>query len=79
MAERAILHAFYAQRHVRSRVRMFIHVPTLLSVVQSHMPNGNFVVTAAILVTVSFSFHNSALSCFILNETIDMPKRQKNL
>ena len=41
-------------------------VPTSLSTVQSHMPNRNFFVPTATLVTVMFSFHGSGLSCFIL-------------
>ena len=47
-------------------------MPTSLSTVQSHMPNRNFVVTTATLVTVTFCFHNSALSCFVLNQRFDM-------
>ena len=38
-------------------------VLTSLLTVQSHMPNRNFVITTATLVTVIFCFHNSALSC----------------
>ena len=42
-------------------------VPTSLSTVQWHMPNGNFVVATATLVTVTFCFHNFALSYLTLN------------
>ena len=50
-------------------------VPTSLSTVQAHMPNRNYVVTAT-LMTVTFCFHNAALSCFILNEIFAMLQRQ---
>ena len=40
--------------------------------VQSHMPNKNFVVAIATHSTVTFCFHNSALSCFILKDIFDM-------
>ena len=73
---------FYAQRHVRSHVRASTHeitctsekspVPTTLSPMQLHMPNRNFVVATATLVTVTLFFHNSALSCSALNETFDI-------
>ena len=43
-----------------------------LSAVQSHMPDWNFVVETATIVTVIFCFHNSALSCSIPNETINI-------
>ena len=74
---------------MRSHMRLSIHVqnntseklplPTLLSIVQSEMPHRNFVVATATLVTVSFCFHNSASSCFILNETIDVLQQQETL
>ena len=54
-------------------------LPTSLSTVQSHMPNRKFVVATAKLETVPFCFHNSALSCFILNETLDMLQQQETL
>ena len=47
-----------------------------LSTVQSHMPNRNFVVATATLVTVSFYFHSSHSSCFTLNETFGMLQQQ---
>ena len=46
------------ERHVRSQL--------------SHIPKGNVVVTNAALVTVTFCFHNSVLSGFVLNETLNM-------
>ena len=54
-------------------------VPTSLATMQSHMPNKNFAVATATLVTVTFCCHNSALSCFILNETFDMLQQQETL
>ena len=54
-------------------------VPISLPKVQSHMPNSNFVVAIATLVTVTFCHHNSAISCFILNETFDMLLQQETL
>ena len=53
-------------------------VPTSLSTVKSHMPNGNFVATAT-LVTATFCCHNSTLSCVIQNETFHMPQQQETL
>jgi len=52
---------------------------TSLSTVQSLMPNRNFVVATATLVTVTFCFHNSALSCFILKETFNILQQQETL
>ena len=54
-------------------------MPTSLSAMQSHTRNWNFVVTTATLVTVTYCFHNSALSCFILNEIFDMLQQQETL
>ena len=54
-------------------------VPTSLSTVQSQMPNRNFVVAAATLVTVTLCFHNFALSCFTLNEAFDKLQQQETL
>ena len=42
-------------------------VPTSLSTVQLHMPNKDFVIATAILVTVTFYSYSSALFCCILN------------
>ena len=39
----------------------------------------NFVVATATLVTVTVCFHNSALPCFILNETFEMVQQQETL
>ena len=47
-------------------------MPTVLSTVKLHMPHRNFVIATTTLVTIIFSFHNSALSCYILSETLDM-------
>ena len=52
-------------------------VPTSLSIVQLHMPNRYLDVATATQVTVTFYFKNSALSCFILNETFDKLQQQK--
>ena len=52
---------------------------TLLSTVQSHMPNRNFVVATAALVTVTFCFYDSGLSSFNRNETLDMLQQQETL
>ena len=54
-------------------------VPKSLSTVQSHEPNKNLIVITAALVTVTFCFHNSALSCCILNETFEMAQQQETL
>ena len=54
-------------------------LPTSLSAVQSHMPNRNFVVTTATLVTVTFYFHNCTLSRLFLNETFNMYLEQQTL
>ena len=54
-------------------------VSTSLSTVQSHMPNRNLVVAITTLVTVTLCFHNSALSCFILNATFGMLQQQDTL
>ena len=40
---------------------------------------GTSLSAAATQVTVTFCFHNYALSCFILNETFDMLQQQKTL
>ena len=50
-----------------------------LSTVQSHMPFRNVVVATATLETVTFCLCNSALYCFILNETFEMLQQQENL
>ena len=52
-------------------------VPTSLSTAQSHMQNRNYVVATATQVTVTFCLHNSALSCFILYELLDMLQQQE--
>ena len=77
----------HGRRQVRSHVHASTHVqnlktrahklavPTSLSNVQSHMLNRNFAVANAPLVTVNFAFHNSALSCSILNETFDIQQK----
>ena len=54
-------------------------VPTSLLTVQSFMPNRNYVVPTATQVTITFCFHNSALSCFILNEIFDMLQQLETL
>ena len=54
-------------------------LPTSLSTVQSHMPNRSFAVATATLMTVTFCFHDSALSYSILHETFDMLKQQGTL
>ena len=54
-------------------------VPTSLLIVQSHMPSKNFVVVTATLVTATFCFHNSALSCFIPNDAFEMVQQQETL
>ena len=54
-------------------------VPTSLLTVQSQMPNRNYVVATATLVTVIHCFNNSALSCFILNEIFDMLQQRETL
>jgi len=46
--------------------------PTSLSTVQFCMPKWGFTVVTATLATVTFCFHNSTLSRFILNETFHM-------
>ena len=54
--------------------------PVLASLitVQSRIPDSNFVVATATLLTVVICFHTSVLSCFILNETFDMLQQQEN-
>ena len=52
---------------------------TSLSSVQSHVPQRDFAVATATLVTVNFCFHNSGLFCFILNDAFDMPLQQETL
>ena len=54
-------------------------LPTSLSTMQSHMPNGDHIVVIATLVTATFCFLNSALSCFILNEAFKMLQQQETL
>ena len=54
-------------------------VPASLSNVQSHTPNRDFVVATATIMTVTLCCHNSALSCFIINETFDMLQQQETL
>ena len=54
-------------------------LPTSLSTVQSHKPNKKFFVAIVALVTVTFYFHYSALSCFLLNETFYMLQQQVTL
>jgi len=64
------------------RVSTFVKkspVLTSLSTMQSHIRSRNFVVATAPLVTVTFCFHNSALSCFILNETFGILQQQQTL
>ena len=61
------------------RTREKSPVPTSLLTVQSHMPNRNHVVATATPVTITSCFHNSALSCFILNEIFDMLQQQETL
>ena len=47
---------------------------------QNHyQPCNRACLIIATLVTVIFSFHNSALSCSILNETFDMLQQQETL
>ena len=50
--------------------------PTSLSTMQLHMPYRSFVVATATLVIFTFCFQNSALSCFIVNQTFDMLQQQ---
>ena len=45
--------------------------------VQSHITNRNFFIATATLVTVALCFHNSALSCFILNLTFGILQQQE--
>ena len=52
---------------------------TTRSNVPSRMPNRDFVVATGTLVTVTFCFQNATLSCFILNETLDMLQQQETL
>ena len=54
-------------------------VPTSLLTLQSHIPNSNFIVATAKLVIFTFSFHNSVLSCFILNDTFYLLQQQETL
>ena len=54
-------------------------LPMSLSTMQSHMPNGDHIVVIATLVTATFCFLNSALSCFILNEAFKMLQQQETL
>ena len=54
-------------------------VPASLSAIQLHMPERSFVVAPAMLVTATFCFHDSALSCSILNETFGMLQQQETL
>ena len=64
-----------ASARVRKQTTSPAPVPTSLSTVRSHMPNRNFVVTTATLVT-QFFCHNSALLSFILNETFYMLQQE---
>ena len=57
--------------------RALVH--TSLSTMQSHMQNGDFVVTNEALVTINICFHNAALFCLTLNETFDMHQKQETL
>ena len=63
-----------ARAHTRAKLlsRAKIARAKLLSTVQSHIPNRNFVVAAATQVTVTLCFHKSVLTCFTLNETFGM-------
>ena len=54
-------------------------VPTSPSSMPSNMPDRNFVVATAAEVTVTFFFHNSTSSCFILNEKFDILQQQETL
>ena len=54
-------------------------VPTSLLTVLSHMPNRNFIVITATLVIITFCFHNSALSCFVLNEAFNILQQLQTL
>ena len=54
-------------------------VPISISAIQLHMPSRNFVVATATPASVTFSFHNSALSCFMINETFNMHQQQETL
>ena len=67
----------------RAIARACVHTraksPTSLSTVQLHLPNKNFVVATVILVTVTFCFYTSDLSCFILNETFELVQHQETL
>ena len=44
-----------------------------------HPANRNFIVATATLLAVIFSFHVSALSCFVMYETFDMLQQQETL
>ena len=54
-------------------------VPQSVSTVRSCMPNRKFIVATAALMTVTFCFKNSAISCFILHETLDVLQQQETL
>ena len=54
-------------------------VPTSLSTLQSHIPNRNIVIATTTVLTGTICFHNSALSCFILNGTFEMLQKQETL
>ena len=54
-------------------------LPASLLTVQLLMPNRNYFIATATLVTITFSSHNSALSCFALNETFGMLQQQETL
>ena len=69
----------YPRKHKIPSTSEKLPVPTSLSTVQLHTPKKNFIVATATLVNAIFCLHNSALSCFFLNETFDMLKRQEIL
>ena len=75
-----ILHNACIQRRKRmsnmsDSVAFVVH-PSL-SNVQSQMPNRNFVIASTTLATITFCFHNSAVSFFIINKIIDMLQQQE--
>ena len=56
----------------KSPARAKVAMLKSLSAVQLHRPNRKFAAATETVVTVAYFFHNSASSCFILNETVDM-------
>ena len=54
-------------------------IPTSLLSVQLQVPNRNFFVPTQTSLTITFCFHNYALSCFILSETVEMLQQQDTL